>query len=98
MDDHDRELIERAGQVPGGHEWLSRRAFAELIVGLKEAVKAELLAANELTGKIHRLNQSLLWRRPSTGQQESHPLTILRTLRLHLQTGLSRGQCIEEPM
>jgi hypothetical protein len=61
MDDHDRELIERAGQVPGGHEWLSRRAFAELIVGLKEAVKAELLAANELTGKIHRLNQSLLW-------------------------------------
>jgi hypothetical protein len=61
MDDHDRELIERAGQVPGGHEWLSRRAFAELIVGLKEAVKAELLVANELTGKIHRLNQSLLW-------------------------------------
>lgn len=61
MDDHDRELIERAGQVPGGHEWLSRRAFAELIVGLKEAIKAELLAANELTGKIHRLNQALLW-------------------------------------
>ncbi len=61
MDDHDRELIERAGLVPGGQETLSRRALAELVVGLKDGIKAELIAANELSSKIHRLNQSLLW-------------------------------------
>lgn len=61
MDDHDRELIERSGLVPGGQDSLSRRAFAQLIVDLKDAIKAELVAANELSGKIHRLNQSLLW-------------------------------------
>ena len=61
MDDRDRELIEHTGLVPGGQDTISRRAFAELIVELKGTIKAELIAANELSTKIHRLNWSLLW-------------------------------------
>ncbi len=61
MDDHDRELIQRTGLVPGGQETVSRRAFAELVVELKDAIKAELIVANELSTKIRRLNQALLW-------------------------------------
>ena len=36
-------------------------ASVEMMMRLKAMIERELHAANELSGKIHRLNQALLW-------------------------------------
>ena len=61
MNDRDRDLVERAGLVAGGQETISRRAFAELIVDLKDALVEQNAAATALSKRIERLNVYLLW-------------------------------------
>jgi len=61
VNDRDRELVERAGLVVGGKDTVSRRAFAELIVDLKDALVGQNAAATALSKRIERLNVYLLW-------------------------------------
>jgi hypothetical protein len=60
QDQRDRELIERAGLIPGGQDTLSRRAFAQLIIDLRNAMTGQSEAAGTLGNKIWWLNLWLL--------------------------------------
>jgi hypothetical protein len=60
MDDLDRMTDEQL--VADAHAGLRREgASVEIMRRLKGMLERELHAANELSGKIHRLNQALLW-------------------------------------
>jgi len=53
----DDELVRRASQGP-----LDAGQYSiEMMRRLKDALREEMQAANALSAKIHRLNQSLLW-------------------------------------
>jgi len=60
QEERDRELIERVGLVPGGQDTIPRRAFAELIIDLRNAMTNQSEAAARLGQRLERLNRWLL--------------------------------------
>ena len=62
MDEDDRRLIQEAQMVAGGgDDWLSRRAFAQLLIKLKDTLIAQNESAAALGTRIENLNRWLLY-------------------------------------
>jgi len=59
-EERDRDLIERAGLIPGGQYTIPARAVAQLLVDLKNALAVQSRGAERLGNKIWWLNFWLL--------------------------------------
>ncbi len=57
----DEQLIKFAQMVPGGSDSISRGAFAQLIVILKDAMVGEQKVTTALTERIRKLTVLLVW-------------------------------------
>ena len=60
QEQRDRDLVERVGLVPGGQDTIPRRAFAQLIIDLRNAMTSQNEATTELGQRVERLNRWLL--------------------------------------